>query len=226
MLISVRPEFAQPDIAVIDDVLVHDCYRVVDLPSPVETAIDVGSHIGAFAARLLWRFPRCRLVCVEANSMNEEALRATLRGTTAEVEISACYYGCDEVELLNTLVPGGSNTGGSFVQPIGSEHWNSLPNRYEYQPAGRCRTVTIETLMGRYGFERLDLLKLDCEGSEMNIFEHAPLERIGCIVGEWHDGDGFPAMVARHFKNWTFDVLRDDTPGLFRLSRQDWWNMK
>lgn len=226
MLISIRPEYAQPDIAVVDDVLVHDCYRVEDLPSPIETAMDVGAHIGSFTARLLMRFPNCHAICVEANPANERALVRTLSGTSAKAEMSACYYANEPVELFSTIRPGSRNTGGSFVQSRGSRHADSLLNRDEYDRRGLVSTATVEGIMAAYGFERLDLLKLDCEGSENNILRHAPLERIGCIVGEWHCAAEFPRIVAERFSDWTLDILRDGTPGLFRLSRRDWWNMR
>jgi hypothetical protein len=49
--------------------------------------------------------------------------------------------------------------------------------------------VTLEELMGMAGFERVDVLKLDCEGAEIDLLQHAhddTLARIGHIIGEIH----------------------------------------
>ena len=89
-------------------------------------------------------------------------------------------------------------------------------------------TITLDTIFNEMRWPRIDLLKLDCEGSEFSILEHANcLDRVGVIVGEQHDEKRFRRLVNRRFprSDWTLDVLRDGTPGLFRLSRPEWWNM-
>ena len=48
----------------------------------------------------------------------------------------------------------------------------------------------VKDLFGAYGIDRCDLLKMDCEGSELPILRAAPpemLAKIGAIIMEYHD---------------------------------------
>jgi FkbM family methyltransferase len=52
------------------------------------------------------------------------------------------------------------------------------------------RTVTMDTFMQEQGIEKVDLLKLDCEGSESKVISSKEFQecasKIKVIVGEWH----------------------------------------
>jgi FkbM family methyltransferase len=53
------------------------------------------------------------------------------------------------------------------------------------------RAVSLASIPARYNVERIDLLKLDCEGAEYDILigsDPAVLEKIDRIVMEYHDG--------------------------------------
>jgi hypothetical protein len=69
----------------------------------------------------------------------------------------------------------------------------------------------------------IDLLKLDCEGSELDILAHCDKSLLRTVIGEWHDRKNFFRLIAARFADWTFDVLRDAEIGLFRMSMPDWW---
>jgi methyltransferase family protein/methyltransferase FkbM-like protein len=72
--------------------------------------------------------------------------------------------------------------------------------------------------MEQNGLERIDVLKLDCEGSEFSILDHTTsLDRIGAIVGEYHGRERFLELVARRFADWEFRILREGDIGTFWL---------
>ncbi len=80
-------------------------------------------------------------------------------------------------------------------------------------------TVTLEQLAEKYGLERIDFLKLDCEGSEFSILQNTTmLERIGVIVGEYHDRARFLKLVAERFADWALRILKDGELGVFWLT--------
>ena len=48
----------------------------------------------------------------------------------------------------------------------------------------------LATLLDRAGFDRVDLLKVDVEGAELELFSHDPqawLPRVGMVIVETHD---------------------------------------
>ena len=208
----VRRAHRQADMDIVRDVYLDDCYGVGEAPIRPRYAVDVGAHIGSFARRLHQRFPQAKLVCVEANAANVEALRANA-GQFARIENSACGYEGRPLRLLSTVYPGTSNTGGSTVVA------ESAPLPPGYHDAGLAPAITLEEIQARQGWPRIDLLKLDCEGSEYSILKNCDLDRVGMIVGEYHGRQRFERLVRDRFSGWNLRILRDGDLGIFWLRR-------
>ena len=78
----------------------------------------------------------------------------------------------------------------------------------------------MEQLLQEHGLDHIDVLKLDCEGSEFSILGQTTLlDRIGVIVGEYHGKAAFLKLVAQRFAGWELRILKDGELGLFWLSR-------
>ena len=225
--IWIRAEYHDADMVIVRDVIEEDCYRIRDLPRPIHFAVDIGAHIGTFTIALAGQRPEAKIAAIEANELNLACLLHNV-SRLAKIQHAACTHET-KVDLLSTVFPGSTNTGGSFVAPAGSDACRRMVNADEYRPAGSVPTIKLETILVEFGWPRIDVLKLDCEGSEFSILENAAcLDRVGVIVGEQHDEKRFARLVERRFPRdcWTLDILRSGTPGLFRLSRPDWWNME
>ena len=81
------------------------------------------------------------------------------------------------------------------------------------------RVLTLEDLMREQGFDHIDILKLDCEGSEFSILgKTSSLDRIGLIVGEYHDKEKFQRLVVERFAGWDLQILHDGDLGTFWLT--------
>jgi FkbM family methyltransferase len=210
-----RGQHHAADLTIVRDVYLDDCYAVGQLPIVPRYVLDIGAHIGAFARRLHQRFARAQLACVEANVANIACLRANV-GDFARVIHAACTYERN-VGLLCTVFPGSGNTGGSTVAVVDGPRWAAADPQYRRrrEPLATC---TLESLLAELGWPRIDLLKLDCEGSEFSILADATcLDRVRMIVGEQHDPGRFAALRARRFAHWQLRVLRRGSPGLFWL---------
>ena len=216
----VRRGHRQADMVIVRDVYLDDCYGVTELPLPPRYVVDVGAHIGTFARRVRRRTGRCRIVCVEANSANLPALEANV-GEFAHIVSAACSYEAGEVGLLSTVFPGSDNTGGSTVVPLGGPAWRRKAARPCYRPGCAVPKITLEEIRRRFDLPRIDLLKLDCEGSEFDILEHCDLTGIEQIVGEYHDRERFHRLLERRFGGWPFRLVREGPMGLFFLRRKD-----
>jgi hypothetical protein len=263
---AARQDNLVQDGIVIGDVYQNDAYAVGHLPLPREIVVDIGAHIGCFAARWRRRNPQARIICVEACPDNLAALRANV-GAFAEVVHAACTYEPEPVALLNAVWPGCVTTGGSRVvlrseledlarsrtRESSDVGWDKLaeqaPAHHEQLIGGPVRPnsrlshpthlpadnpkskienpksdywldtrplskVTLEELMARFELDHIDVLKLDCEGSEFSILENATsLARIGLIVGEYHGSAGFRELVAEGFATWTCHLGLPDPYG-------------
>lgn len=224
----IRTDNAEQDLVIVNDIYERDAYRVSELPWPRPVVVDVGAHVGCFSKLVHDRYPLARIVAVECCPENLPALRANV-GEFAEIVPAALTYE-REVALKNAVRPHCVSTGGSCVvprqhleeevgsgalqtsleQPSGSEYWA------DFRP---LRTLTLEELFADFGWEQIDLLKLDCEGSELSLLEHATcLDRVRLIVGEYHDRARFLELVQRRLSGWELRLFGETDPGTFWLA--------
>ena len=190
--------------------------------------VNVGAHIGCFARRFHDRNPLARIIAVECCPENIAALRKNVGAIATVVQAAVTYE--PDVALMNAVFPHCVTTGGSTIVPR-----NHLQEKFaagalpaaadgvadaEYWADFRpIETVTLERLVEKYNLDRIDFLKLDCEGSEFSILQNTTmLDRIGVIVGEYHDKERFLKLVADRFGNWALRILKDGEPGVFWLT--------
>jgi len=83
------------------------------------------------------------------------------------------------------------------------------------------RTMSMDAVLGELGWDRLDLLKLDIEGGEVELFAGgcAWLDRTVAIVGETH-GAGTADLLRSALAPAGFDLrFNPANPRLFRAMR-------
>ncbi len=200
----------EQDWTVIEDVFVRDCYKIALLQQPetFRVAVDVGAHIGTFTRLWSQRVPGAKILALECAPENLEPLRRNI-GDVATVLHAACVgEKSGPLELLNAFTaPGQSrSTGGSRVVPSGAVGPEALDPQYRRESLA-CERVTLRQVMDRFGLDRIDLLKLDCEGSEYSILEDAPLQAIRFIVGEYHGHARWEAFRKQHFAGWDYGPM-------------------
>lgn len=187
----VRKKFYDEDACIWRDVAVDNCYKIPSLPAGGEgtLVVDVGACFGAFAFAWHKRNPHSKIVCVEPSPSNWDVLKKNV-SEFAEIIYGAVWYG-GPVYLADSL--SGSvvrSTGGSWLAESESQV-KAMANADEYKfIPDLVKTCTLEEILAASGMERIDAMKLDCEGSEYNILRETPsLHKIDYIFGEYHDCD-------------------------------------
>ena len=132
--------------------------------------VDAGAHVGLFS--LVASTFAGKVIAIEPSRINYHLLMLNLSANNIGNIIpinKALYHQKGKLKLFE-----GSHTGAHSL--IGGS------SRFE-----EVETITLEEIMGSYGF--IDLLKIDIEGAEFEVFNHIDLEilnRIKMIVGEMH----------------------------------------
>ena len=183
------------DCYVAQEVLRRDCYGMTILAhrgfSP-RVVLDIGANIGAFAclAKHLW--PKSRVIAVEPATATHELLQRN--APHVEHVQSAVCYGVEQVEFFySEEFPGVSYVGES----IAAEICTKTHSWATFHSAGTVSTLTLERLCAG---EEVDILKIDCEGSEWNILARMEI-RPRIIVGEWHGFGGLARIDALLSRN-------------------------
>jgi len=154
-------------------------YRIRDSSAnPVRVIVDAGANIGIETLRFRHFHREARIVAIEPDSGNFAVLSRNASGD-------------DKIELLNSglwshqcrlhIVPGASAEG------FRAEEVNGEP-----QPSD-ADAVSIPSIMEAYGLDELDILKLDIEGAEYQVFSADDVEswigRIKVLIFECPDAD-------------------------------------
>lgn len=124
---------------------------------PGARVLDLGAHLGSFA--LVAAARGCHVVAVEACPRNAELLRA-----------SAARNGFAQLQVVHAAV---SDHGGTLefcaAGPFGLVHVPAV-----HAPRTTVRAVTVDDLLAEVGWPRVDLLKMDVEGSEVAAVRGMP----------------------------------------------------
>lgn len=200
----IRQNNVNQDLTIVDDVYWRDCYKTAIIPQVVENAavvVDIGAHIGTFAKLVHEKNPTAKIICVEACPENIEALRANV-GAFAEIVHAACSYEDGELALCNAVRPDCVSTGGSIVVPAADVMAHA---QGPYWPDTRpLPKVTLEQLGAQFGFDKIDLLKLDCEASEFSILGGCDIARVRFILGEYHGRERWDKFRQVRFADWDY----------------------
>jgi len=224
----IRENNIEQDMVIVRDVVDGDCYKTAIIPGVFTDAkliIDVGSHIGCFAKLAHKLAPKAKIVCVEVCPENLAALRKNV-GEFATVIHGACTYEPGDLMLLNAVRPNCESTGGSVV--VQAEQLESTDLRqhgYKYWADRRpLAKVTLESILELVGMDRIDVLKLDCEGSEFSILKSPSMDKIRYIVGEYHGRDKWNDFRVKALPGWDYGHMHDggDQFGLFHYRNPNW----
>jgi FkbM family methyltransferase len=223
----VRHDNIEQDLVVIRDVFQGDAYRTALLGCDAfHVLIDIGAHIGTFAALWHVKNPSARIACIEACPENIPALQKNV-GHFAEVIHAACTYQAKPLALLNAVRPRCESTGGSMVVPLDEiDTAPGQPGYHYWRDTRPLPAITLEEIMARLEVDHIDLLKLDCEGSEIDILGNTPSrERIRFVVGEYHNRTAWDAFRTRVFRHWDYGHMfacPATGRGLFHLANRVW----
>lgn len=172
-----------------------------DLERQPRSIIDAGAYTGLSAIYFSMRYPGARVIAVEASESNFSLL---VRNTAAWVSIEPVHAALWWQPASLVVTDPGTGAWGLQVRNADSRQADS-PVTGADSTGGSVRAITISDLVRDYDLARVDLLKLDIEGSEKELFSHpAPwLDEVDAICVELHDW--FKAGCSRAF----FEAVRE-----------------
>lgn len=215
------------DFEVLDEIYFGDTYCLNDLSVAPKRILDIGGHIGIFARLAGELFPECEIVSVEPCKRNLEMHRKNTErlGKRHRVIEGAVDYREGHLVYWNGAMYPECGSAGFFVCPEKVKPEEMRPMYGPIPDAHRQETQiwTVEQILDQVGWDTVDLIKMDCEGSELNIVENMDFERArpNVLVGEWHENRDrlYAAMRNRLGRGWRLDVIGDGNLGTFRAMR-------
>jgi FkbM family methyltransferase len=211
-LFNIRIDKSFQDIKIINEIIAGDQYELKELseniPEP-KIIIDVGGHIGTFGifAKSLW--PKAKIIAIEPNPINAALYRMNLKDifndTESVVINKAISYSSD-----NTVYVGGARTTGGGVMMTKEQSMNIDNYRFSDYVVN-SEITTIEEILEEFKIDKVDLIKWDCEGGEIDAFKNMKLEtkkKLGFMVGETHTERGLFYIQKEHSSKCITDILQ------------------
>lgn len=152
-----------------------------ELPFQPRTIVDAGAYTGLSSIYFAHKYPEARIIAIEPDPENFDLLVKNTKACPRVQPIHAALWRTDSpVRLIQ-------NSDG---------HWASLVRDDEAKVSqsktpipAPVKGVSVEGLMSRFGLDVIDLLKIDIEGAEKDVFA-APaswVRNVGAIFVELHD---------------------------------------
>jgi len=210
------------DIHTFRRVFLTDEYRLGR--GPWDTVLDLGGNIGCVAMRVA---PRARRVIVyEPDPLNLELLTRNVSGLANVKVVTEAVAGERGRRKLHVAGSGRFGTRSTLFHEVQAQRLNAADTEVEVS------VTTLDAVFADHAIERCDVLKIDVEGAEYEIFAAASQDtfaRIDRIVGEYHDvfpddprtriGAFCASLEQRGFRVETKPSRKWDNQGLFFAQR-------
>ena len=190
------------DTAVFEQIFLRGDYDM-DVPFEPRLIIDAGANIGLFSVLMKSKFPQAKIICIEPGEANCGMLEKNLaRYSDIEIIRAGLWHSDTRLRVIDKYDAGDS----SLVS--------------EEDPGGMVTGISMNTLVNKYAIERIDVLKIDIEGSEQALFLknfEQWLPRVRMIIIELHDwlmpGSSKPFFdaIQKTFPDYTYAISGENT---------------
>lgn len=189
------------DLYTFDQVFIQDQYKL-KYPFIPRTIVDAGANIGLSAVYFSHRFPDAQVVAIEPDKANFAVLK---QNCVDYSRIEAHCAGVWSTDSYLTIINAEATNNSFQVVATTADDASAIP------------AVCLPTIMKRHNWPVIDLLKVDIEGSEKELFStnyEAWLPHVRMLLVEVHDTMqmGSSAAVFRAISqyNFSFDMKHEN----------------
>ncbi len=199
------------DILTFNEVLGEEIYRCVpSLVRDCNSIIDLGANIGLASLYFASHYPSSRLFSVEPNPSSFELLTSNLSALMAQGRcrvLKAAVWGCETVLVADDSH--GANHHSAFATRVATDVDN----------AEAMMGQPIHKIIAESGFECIDLLKVDIEGAEVELFTGNLewLTSVRSIAIEFHGDSRDECAFDRIMKAYGFRIYDEGSHTIVAL---------
>jgi FkbM family methyltransferase len=185
------------DIRVFDEVFFTEDYYFNYAVKP-RIIVDCGANVGLTAVYLSNFFPEARIISIEPDFENFALLQ---KNTEAYNNVECLQKGVWNKEALLEITNRSTNISSGFtVEEVAQRSNESI------------EAITIPAILKRYSIDTIDVLKIDIEGAEKELFSLGTecwLPRVKHLVIETHDNvkRGTTKSVFTALSNYDYSML-------------------
>lgn len=151
----------------------------IELGFEPKVIIDAGANIGLASIYFSNNYPNAKVLAIEPETSNYKKLLETVDGYNNILPIKAALHHTanEELEIID--------------QGVG--HWGFATKTIDHNKIDTVdivNTVCISDFFIKYKFRQIDILKIDIEGAEIEVFRknfENWLPKVRCIIIEFHE---------------------------------------
>jgi FkbM family methyltransferase len=158
--------------------------------------VDVGANVGGYTVRLGKKFRR--VLAVEPNPKASETLRRNIE-----------LNGLSNVVVIDAAVSDKVGDATMYVPSSGKTTRSSIIEKFKEGRSFTVQTTTLDALLD--GYERIDLLKVDAEGAEIDVLRGADrtlwkTSKLILELGSWSEAKTMEFLGSYDFKVSNLDI--------------------
>lgn len=163
------------DASCFNKIFVQQEYECPFLVDDVKFIINAGANTGLSALYFAARYPTATIIAIEPEPENFLTLKRN------------CAHLPNIAPIQGALWPVSGSV--ALTASFDGRAWAFSVGRDDMQKLGTVDAYSIPQIMSAYGADQIDILKLDIEGSEKDLFggDTQWLDRVSTIVIELHD---------------------------------------
>ena len=167
--ITLRPNTS--DMDVFQQIFINEEYKFAIDRDP-EVIIDAGANIGLASIYYSIKYPETKVIAIEPESSNYGLLKENIKHYPNISSTQKALWHTNTILKISN--PNDYKFSFRVEESVGSQE---------------VLSITIEELMEQYELPFIDILKMDIEGAEKEVFSSQPnwLSRVGMIAIELHD---------------------------------------
>jgi FkbM family methyltransferase len=176
--VLLHPIYLRPttsDLHTFREIFLREEYSM-KLPFIPKTIIDAGANIGFTTLFFHRAYPSAKIVSLEPDGENFKILKQNTSGNPNLYPLqSALFNRVGEIKIVDE----GHGIRGFMAREISDN-----------QIGQTMPCTTLVELMSNHNLTEIDILKMDIEGSELEVFQFEPekwLPKVKCLIIELHD---------------------------------------
>lgn len=167
------------DVETFEQVFLDEEYEF-DINLSPSVIVDAGANIGLASIYLVNRYPQAKIIAIEPEKSNYELLLRNVAPYPGIIPVQAALW--HRNEEINLVDPGLGNWG-FMTDPKNSQ---------EQSHGNTCHAVeamTVNKIMETFGLDKIDILKIDIEGAEKEVFSDSSawINKVDSIIVELHE---------------------------------------
>lgn len=153
------------------DFVVDKCPRII---------VDAGANIGLASIYFANKYPESKIIAIEPEASNYEMLKINVAAYSNIFPINAALW--DKNGEVNLVDPGQGKWG--FMTKGDDSHEVSLSKMCH-----KVKSMTVDKLMEDHELDKIDILKIDIEGAEREVFGNSSswIEKVDALMIELHE---------------------------------------